>query len=356
MDEKEKIFISHSSKDKKIADQFYEFLCSRWPEIKENIYYSNRPHENFTEDYIKECFATCRESTLGIIILSESSKKSQSVLQEIGCLVGCDIERYYIALTDTDNKPPGLEEKHRTFPFYRYPNPEDGFLEIFKEIDEKIFKRSLSKKIQMREEFRKKYMRGRYADSLPSRDQCAVLQSLKCAEKEIKIMGENSLQPIHGGFEILEHFLNTGGNLKVLLVDYDSKEHDRREEIENAKISRRIRADWIATVGNLFQLNQVRKTGIIEVKRTPQKQIGSLIIIDDWHLQYNQYKEVSLNKGKREHHSGVLLFINKRDGVENFESYNAFFEKRWNDSTSKMIDLEDHDLMSVVPKKFFSAR
>lgn len=355
MDEKEKIFISHSSKDKVIADLFYDFLCNRWPEIKDNIYYSNKPQKNFTEDYIKECFESCRESTLGIIILSKASKRSQPVLQEIGCLVGYDIERYYIALTDKVNKPPGLEEIHRTFPFYRYSNQEEGFIEIAKEIEDKIFKRSLSKKNQMREEFRKLYMRGKYSDSLPSRDQCAVLRSLKCADNKIKIMGENSLQPIHGGFETLEKFLNDGGHLQVLLVDYDSEEHDRRAVIEKASISRRIHADWIATIANLFQLNQVKKGGKLEVKCTSEIQIGSLIIIDDWHLQFNQYKEVPLDKGKREHHSGVYLCINKNEGVDDFKAYKDIFDDRWKFSTSKLINLDDNNLMERVPKKFFKA-
>lgn len=350
MNQKEKIFISHSSEDKKIADHLYNFFKANWPEV--SIFYSEESIEP-TQDFFDKCISNCRAATIGIIILSDNSIKSQSVQQEIGCFIGCDIERYYIALSASVHKKMGLDTKNQTFSLYKYPDQNVGIQKIAEQIEKKLSLRYVPKKFKFRQEFEQRYMKRECTSHFPSRNQCAILESLKCAENEIRIMGENSLQPIHGGFETLKKFLNDNGNVKVLIADYDAEEYANRENIEDAKKSRRIRSDWIASVSNLFQLNRLKKRGTLEVRYTPEQQIGSLIIIDDWHLQFNQYKILLHDEGTREHDSGVSLFLNKHNGVEKFNYYYSFFDRRWNNPTTKILGLDNIDLTDVVPEKFF---
>jgi hypothetical protein len=164
-------------------------------------------------------------------------------------------------------------------------------------------------------------------------------------------MGENSLQPIHGGFETLLKFLNENGKIKVLIANYDAPAYARREKFESAEISKRIRADWIASVGNLIQLNQLKKSGKLEVRYTPQKQYGSLVIIDNWHLQFNRYNTTPLEKGKRGWHSGVDLYSKEHD---TFKEKLQLFNNSWKNSRKRILHLEDIDMTSMVPRKFFS--
>jgi hypothetical protein len=90
-------------------------------------------------------------------------------------------------------------------------------------------------------------MRGNESE----RDAYVLVDAIKCGEKKILILGENALHPIHGGFEHLRRILEADGTVRVLLLDFNSPMYSLREDIEDARRSARIRADWLASMGNL---------------------------------------------------------------------------------------------------------
>jgi hypothetical protein len=370
MDPKEHIFISHSSKDCKLAKALYDLFKANWPDIY--IFYSEESIEK-GEEFDKKIIEECKDATLGIIILSPYAVKSPYVEQEIGCLISRNIDRYYILLNSSIHKKMGFDDKIQGFKLYDNANHRFTYVEedspecslmikqeqskklkqILRDLEKKYSFRPISGKFKERQNFEARFLNmtpltGHY----DNRNPCALLESLKCAEQEIRIMGENSLQPIHGGFETLQKFLASGGKIKVLIADYNSPEYFHRETVEKTLESKRLRADWIATLGNLIHLYLKIKSdnkGSLEVKCTPEPQFASIVIIDHWLLQYNPYEIITPSKGesKRQFYSCVDLYLEKHD---KFTHYFDEFEARWKMNTTRKPDLNAAVMDAIIPK------
>lgn len=363
IDQVKKIFISFSHDDIVTARFIHHYLKTQnWRGV--DIFFSDVSIP-VTADSWNECKIKCGEADLGLIILSKSSLRSPNVKTERKILR----KKLFIEINRDAYKGLGSDKYNQTFPLYDYRyDIYEGMKIIALEIEKQLSIKPCSAKKVERREFEKIYFPGSNINHLPRRDACALLKSMKCAEKEIRIMGENSLQPIHGGFEDLKNFLNEGGTVKVIINDYDSEEYARREKIEGAETTKRIRADWIATIGNLKQLDQIKEKGRLEVKVTGEELNASIVIIDDWELQYNKYNRRRTSTGKREFGSGVtlllnredtkpeygkMIYLNREDTKLEFEDHTKEFDNMWNDERSKKVELNGLDLNRVVPVKFF---
>lgn len=350
MDERKKIFISFSSKDIPIARLVYHHLLSQdWSTV--DIFFSDKSIRP-TEDSNTECIENCGNANLGIIILTENSIKSSFVNQEMGICLSKGIKRYFVEMSKGLYHEIGFDKNTQVFKFHQEERPLNGLEKIARDVERLLsIAPPLGKKEEKRK-FEKGYLNGSCVYPSNRRDACILLKSLKCAEREIKIMGENSLQPIHGGFEDLKDFLKTGGTVKVLINDYDSEEYACREKIEGAETTGRIRADWIATIANLKQLDQIKENDNLEVKITGKELIGSIVIIDDWVLQYNKYNRKKVQEGDREFASGVFVYLNRSEGQIDFQKYSSEFKNVWNNPNSEKLELCDIDPTKLIPKKF----
>ncbi len=93
--------------------------------------------------------------------------------------------------------------------------------------------------------------------------------------------------------------------------------------------------------------------GTMEVKLTDYAINGSIVIIDNWELQYNNYTHRNFQQGHREFNSPVMLYLNKEEGKPEFEMHHDYFNKIWEEGTSRTLELDKIDMAKIVPKKFF---
>ncbi len=48
-----------------------------------------------------------------------------------------------------------------------------------------------------------------------------------------------------------------------------------------------------------------------------------------------------------------MLYLNKEEGKPEFEMHHDYFNKIWEEGTSRTLELDKIDMEKIVPKKFF---
>ena len=342
-----RIFIVYNHKDKVIARLIYHFLVDHdCPDI-------NVVMDEFSfvasEDFDDRSKAEAEKANVGIVILSEYTNKSDHVRQEIEIMRSRGVPLIFVALHEDFKIPPGDEKTTKSYPLYEEKNPSTS-LEKLVRLLEDILRISLVSDIRaLKRKFIQQHIPYGDATVLPQRDAYVIVQALKCAESVIKIMGENALHPIHGGFEHLLGLLKSGGTVQVLLLNYNSEVYQRREEIETASQSGRIRADWISALANLIEINRMREgMGKFLVRCHASIPKGSVIIVDDWLAQFNPYEPAGVG-GRRGFGHEMHLLLNRGQGKSRYEDYTKMFETRW--QSAHEIDLSSVTIRDKLPKE-----
>lgn len=349
-EQNKKIFIAFSSKDLVLSRMINHYLRQNLANV--DIFFSDQtilPSVKFKD----KCLNECEESDLGLVILTSYALDSPFVKDEIAIFRSHNIPTYYISMERDLHKNLGYDEDLQVKKFYEFKNPSQELRIILQDIEKILSIAHKPGKKEEKHDFERRYFKDKCLNLCERRDACTLLRSLKCAEYEMKILGENSLQPIHGGFEDIKEVLTNGGCVKVIINDYDSDEYKKRAFIEGADKTKRIHADWIATIGNLLQLNQLKNNGKLEVKITKEEVNASIVVIDNWELQYNKYNRKKLQDGKREFNSEVSLYLNRGKCKSKFEEYNLEFDEIWNDDKSEKLDLDKIDMSKIIPETFF---
>ena len=119
------IFIGYSNKDKIVARCIYRHLTRRnWSNVE--IFmdeFSIKPSENWRD----KCLKQAGIADLGVIVLSEYTRKSEYVPEEEGFLKGRGIPVIYVALHEEWKIPSGYGKTIKSFPLYESKNPTVGF-------------------------------------------------------------------------------------------------------------------------------------------------------------------------------------------------------------------------------------
>ncbi|MFX1537692.1 MAG: toll/interleukin-1 receptor domain-containing protein [Promethearchaeota archaeon] len=341
------IFISYSRKDKVIANLMYQSLIRRyWSDV--DIFmdvFSIRPSENWDKRIKDEA----NHADLGIVVWSEFASKSKEVEREIKTMSDRGISMIYIALHEKWQV--SYEKNIQSFPLYDKESPIVGVEEICNRVAEIM---NISEDIEFASErrlFEDRHVKGKDSASFNQRDAYIVVHAIKCAEEKVQIMGENALQPIHGGFEHLQRLLKKGGTVQVLILDYNSSIFSEREKREEARQSGRVRADWIASVGNLIELERMRSgQGTLNVKCYSQEPKSSLIIVDDWLIQSNPYEPAGAG-GKRGFGHEMHIWLNRGPSEETFAVYQRMFNRIWNDTSTRDLDLKSINIRDSLPNQ-----
>ncbi len=344
------IFIGYNNKDKALARFIYHQLCRHyWPDI--NIFmdeFSIHPGE----DWKLTCIKQAKKSNLGIFILSEYTHKSEYVPQEIGILLTKNIPLIYVATHDEFKIPPGYGKTVKSFPLFEHRNPFVGLENLTEWIIDLLCIKVNSEINKSRQKFENELLLGQLEMSFPYRDRFLIVSAMKCAVKEIKILGENALQPIHGGFEHLYRLLRKGGYVSILLLNYNSDIYRKREEIESSGMSKRVRADWISSISNLIELERMREeNGSLSVKVHSTESKGSLIIIDDWLIQYNPYEPAGKGQRRGAGHE-VHVWLNRGDLKTKFSDYFEMFQTIWEHPLNVELKLKEINVENLLPDKF----
>jgi len=342
-----RIFIAYHNKDKVIARIFYHSLFDQnWPDIYVFMdEFSIKPGE----DWKKRCLAEAKIANLGIIILSDYTSLSDYVLQEIRIMLSKKVPMIYISLHEESKIPPGYESTIKSYPLYDAKSPLTSLGEFVILVEETLGITSASDLHTLKQNFVQQHLGPLDSKVLPQRDAYIIVHGLKCAETKVKIMGENALQPIHGGFEHLLRILKSGGSIRVLLLNYNSQIYHRREESEAASRSGRIRADWISALANLIEIDRMRKgSGNFLVKCHSTDPKGSLIIIDDWLIQFNPYEPAGIG-GRRGFGHETNILLNRDQEISRFKDYEVMFETLW--QSANEIDLSHVKISDRLPKK-----
>jgi len=341
-----RIFIAYNHKDKVIARLIYHFLVDQdCPDISVFMdEFSITPGKDLKDRSIAEA----KKANIGIVILSEYTSKSEYVPQEVGIMRSQEVPIIFVALHEDWKVPPGYEKTNKSYPLYDAKDPLISLGELVNLI-ENTLGISPSDPRMLKQKFVKQHLGALDGIVLPQRDAYVIVHALKCAESEIKIMGENALHPIHGGFEHLLRLLKSGRTVQVLLLNYNSQVYQGREVTEAASQSGRIRADWISALANLVEINRMRKgIGKFLVRCHTTDPKGSLIIVDDWLVQFNPYEPAGVG-GRRGFGHEMHLWLNRGQEKSRFKDYTEMFETLW--QSAHEIDLSSVTIRDKLPKE-----
>ena len=124
------------------------------------------------------------------------------------------------------------------------------------------------------------------------------------------MIGVNFLGSLHDTRGHLIELLNRGGEIQVLLLDTEAEAFRQRETKEgrhpSGKISRRLRAESIASFEILRDINLFRKAGNLELRVYDESPTSATLIVDNEFLLHSPYPkgrdradpaEVSLSRG-----------------------------------------------------------
>lgn len=342
-----RIFIAYNNKDKVIARLIYHSLVGQdWPDISVFMdEFSIKPGEDWKERSIAEA----KKANLGIVILSEYMRKSEYVSQEVGIMLSRKVPVIYVALHEDWKVPPGYEKTIKSYPLYDAKSPLTSLGELVKLIENTLRIASAPDLRILKQKFTQQHLGALDGIVLPQRDAYVIVHALRCAEFKVKILGENALHPIHGGFEHLLRLLKSGGTVQILLLDYNSEVYQKREETEKATQSGRIRADWIAALANLVEINRIREgKGNFSVRCHSIEPKGSLIIVDDWLVQFNPYEPAGVG-GRRGFGHETSILLNRGQEKSRFKDYTEMFETLW--QSAQEIDLCSVTIRDKLPKE-----
>ncbi|MDY6866217.1 MAG: hypothetical protein SVY15_09665, partial [Halobacteriota archaeon] len=300
------------------------------------------------EDWKNKCIEQAKIADLGIIVLSEYTQRSEYVSQEIGILLGKGIPVIYVALHENWKIPPGYEKTIKSFPLYEAKNPMVGFEDLAELIGDTLNINRVPHTDKLKQAFEIEHLGEREGISLSYRDAYTINHAIKCADSEVKIIGENALYPIHGGFEYLLQLLKKEGVVQVLLLNYNARIYRNREEIEKSVHAGRIRADWIASMGNLIELERMReRQGTLTVRLHSTQPRGSLIIVDRWLFQFNPYEPAGMG-GRRGFGHEVHIWLNRGVGKNKFSDYSEMFSRLWNDEANIELNLKNMNIKDIL--------
>ena len=290
-------------------------------------------------------------SDLGVFVLSEYIKKSDFLPQEVGILRARKVPVIYVALHEEWRVPPGYDAPIQSFPMFDYKNPMGALPDLGALLRSHLSLPAESEAKREKRRFEDQHMRGNESVLLSERDAYVLVHAIKCGEKKILILGENALHPIHGGFEHLRRILEGGGTVRVLLLDFNSPMYSLREDIEDARRSARIRADWLASMGNLLELERMRaSSGTLAVRCHSSKPEGSLVVVDRWLAQFNPYESAGIG-GRRGFGHETGLWLNRGAAAARFADYVEMFETLWSTEATRELDLATTSVQGVIPAK-----
>jgi len=342
-----RIFIAYNNKDKVTARIIYHSLVGQdWLDISVFMdEFSIKPGE----DWKKRCIAEAKKANLGIVILSGYMYKSEYVPQEVGIMLSRKVPIIYVALHEDWRVPPGYEKMIKSYPLHDAKSPLTSLEELVKIVKNTLRIASVPDLQILKQRFTQQHLGALDGIVLPQRDAYVIVHALKCAEFKVKIMGENALHPIHGGLEHLLRLLESGGTVQILLLNYNSQVYQMREETETASQSGRIRADWIAALANLLEINRKREgKGDFSVRCHSSEPKGSLIIVDDWLAQFNPYEPAGVG-GRRGFGHETSILLNRDQEKSRFKDYTEMFETLW--QSAQEIDLYSVTIRDKLPKE-----
>ncbi|MHC4662434.1 MAG: hypothetical protein ACYS8W_12160 [Planctomycetota bacterium] len=169
---------------------------------------------------------------------------------------------------------------------------------------------------------------------------------LSNAEKEVQILGINSLGPLHQGRENLLKVLDNGGTVNVCMLDMEKDHFKERENYEcshNNKTSKRLSTEWQAAFEILRDIELHKKKGDLNFKVYDETPEFSIVIADNRELQYNPYppKEDSKKKSvvdKRGLSGELQIIENAKDPVK-FQTAKYLFDSMWRNARRIELDL-----------------
>lgn len=201
--------------------------------------------------------------------------------------------------------------------------------------------------------FESHFMENRAKWMAEDRSGGALLDALRCAKGSISICGINALQPIHGGFEQIKRVLKAEGTVRVLLLDCNSEYFRTREGQENAGHSGRLRAEWIAAVAALADLNKQRDgRGSLALRIYRERPSASIVLIDDWLAMYNPYVDLDPDT-PRGYASELSFWMNRpsEGGAEKFQASSRHFASLWQRCEDLEISLKHVTFHALFQRK-----